>query len=159
MGYLGLTMEVETLIDAVLTLPGERLTTPTTETVRIYRQPRDPKVMAAVQRACEQLGYSHEELSRLSVPDIDPGFPSEKFETFARELVPGETVSVSIGSLTSFQQCGGPQSVGPTLAHFVAEPGSSAGLTTIPYADDPGAVPENDSRLSVWNQITKHGSE
>ena len=38
--YLGIDMEIETLIDSVLTLPGERVTTATTETVRIFRQPR-----------------------------------------------------------------------------------------------------------------------
>ncbi len=47
-------MEVETLIDAVLTLPGERVTTAATETVRIFRRPRDPDVMTAVERACEE---------------------------------------------------------------------------------------------------------
>jgi hypothetical protein len=50
--YLGQVMELETLIEAVLTLPGERHLTDTTETVRIYRRPRDPDVMAAVERAC-----------------------------------------------------------------------------------------------------------
>jgi len=52
LGHLGLKMEVETLIDAVLTLPGERVVTPTTETVRIYRPDRGSSTMAAVERAC-----------------------------------------------------------------------------------------------------------
>ncbi|MCP3957019.1 MAG: hypothetical protein GY719_04120, partial [bacterium] len=41
--YLGKWMELETLIDAVLTLPGERVVTPTTETVRIFRPRRDAR--------------------------------------------------------------------------------------------------------------------
>ncbi len=53
--WLGVNMEIETLIESVLTLPGERVTTATTETVRIYRQPRDPRAMAAVERACVAL--------------------------------------------------------------------------------------------------------
>jgi len=53
--YLGVRMEMDTLIRAVLTLPGERVRTKTTETVRIYRQPRDPTTMAAVAAACEKL--------------------------------------------------------------------------------------------------------
>jgi len=57
--YLGTTMELETLIEAVLTLPGERVTTKTTETVRIYRRDRDQRTLAAVERACEQLTLRH----------------------------------------------------------------------------------------------------
>lgn len=53
--YLGLDMEIETLIDSVLSLPGERVTTATAETVRIFREPRDPRAMAAVERACVAL--------------------------------------------------------------------------------------------------------
>lgn len=53
--YLAVDMEIETLIDAVLTLPGERVTTRSTETIRIYRQPRDTRAMAAVERACAAL--------------------------------------------------------------------------------------------------------
>lgn len=53
--YLGTWMELETLIDAVLTLPGERVITPTTETVRIFRPSRDSRTMAAVERACAAL--------------------------------------------------------------------------------------------------------
>ncbi len=53
--YLAVDMEIETLIDAVLTLPGERVTTKTAETIRIYRQPRDARAMAAVGRACVAL--------------------------------------------------------------------------------------------------------
>lgn len=48
-------LALDTLIRAVLTLPGQRVTTPTTETVRIWRQPRDPKTMRLVDRACEAL--------------------------------------------------------------------------------------------------------
>lgn len=53
--YLVAEMEMETLIDSVLTLPGERLTNKSVETIRIYRQPRDPRAMAAVDRACVAL--------------------------------------------------------------------------------------------------------
>ena len=53
--FLGVRMELDTLIRAVLTLPGEREQTKTTETIRIYRQPRDPSTMEAVGRACERL--------------------------------------------------------------------------------------------------------
>lgn len=52
---LTVDMEIETLIDAVLTLPGERVTSKSTETIRIYRQPRDSRAMAAVERACATL--------------------------------------------------------------------------------------------------------
>ena len=50
--YLGIRMELETLIDAVLTLPGERVLSPGVETVRIFRPKRDARTMAAVERAC-----------------------------------------------------------------------------------------------------------
>jgi hypothetical protein len=50
--HLLVDMEIETLIDAVLTLPGERVTTKTSETIRIYRQSRDVRAMMAVERAC-----------------------------------------------------------------------------------------------------------
>jgi len=53
--YLGTRMELETLIDAVLTLPGERVLTSTSDTVRIYRPKRDANTMAAVERACVAL--------------------------------------------------------------------------------------------------------
>ncbi|MBN2800751.1 MAG: hypothetical protein JXX28_16540 [Deltaproteobacteria bacterium] len=53
--HLGTWMELETLIETVLTLPGERAVTATTETVRIYRPARDAKTMAAVERACATL--------------------------------------------------------------------------------------------------------
>jgi transposase len=53
--HLDLALEIETLVDAVLTLPGERILQPTVETVRIYRQPRDERIMSAVERACASL--------------------------------------------------------------------------------------------------------
>jgi hypothetical protein len=53
--HLGVDLELETLIDAVLSLPGERVLTKTNETVRIYRKDRDPRLMAAVERACASL--------------------------------------------------------------------------------------------------------
>ena len=53
--HLGVNYEIETLIDSVLTLPGERATTAEMETIRIFRQDRDAKVMAAVEQACASL--------------------------------------------------------------------------------------------------------
>lgn len=53
--YLAVDMEIEPLIDAVLTLPGEGVTAKSTETIRFYRQPRDTRAMAAVERACVTL--------------------------------------------------------------------------------------------------------
>ncbi len=53
--HLGVDMEIETLIDSVLTLPGERVTTSTMETIRIYRPERDVRATAAVERACATL--------------------------------------------------------------------------------------------------------
>ncbi|MDI7269436.1 MAG: hypothetical protein QME96_15720, partial [Myxococcota bacterium] len=54
--YLGgAPVELDTLIQAVLTLPGERVLTARTETVRIWRQERDRKVMPLVENACRLL--------------------------------------------------------------------------------------------------------
>lgn len=53
--YLGVDWQLDTLIRAVLTLPGERARTASTETIRIHHQPRDPAAMAAVRIACDRL--------------------------------------------------------------------------------------------------------
>ena len=53
--YLKVDWQVDTLIRSVLTLPGERRRTASTETIRIDYQSRDPAAMEAVQRACERL--------------------------------------------------------------------------------------------------------
>jgi hypothetical protein len=53
--YLGREMQLDTLIRSILTLPGERVRTQTTETIRIWRQPRDREAMPLVERACEKL--------------------------------------------------------------------------------------------------------
>lgn len=53
--YLGQWMELETLIEAVLTLPGERALTRTTETVRLYRPDRAARTMEAIERAAMAL--------------------------------------------------------------------------------------------------------
>lgn len=53
--HLGTWMELETLVDAVLTLPGERVVTPEVELVRIFRPSRDEKVATAVEAACASL--------------------------------------------------------------------------------------------------------
>jgi len=51
----GLAIETTTLIDHILTLPGERVTTPRTMTIRIYRQARERRFMGAVEEACRLL--------------------------------------------------------------------------------------------------------
>jgi len=53
--YLDTKMETETLIAHVLTLPGQRVLTRSTETIQIWRQSRERRHMEAVQRACERL--------------------------------------------------------------------------------------------------------
>jgi len=53
--FPGLNVETTTLIDHVLTLPGDRVRTHATETIRIYRQPRDTRFMQHVDKACELL--------------------------------------------------------------------------------------------------------
>lgn len=54
--YLGgKKAQLDTLIRAVLTLPGQRVRTPTTETIRIFRQPRDREYMPLVEVACRLL--------------------------------------------------------------------------------------------------------
>lgn len=54
--YLGgKKAQIDTIIRAVLTLPGERVRTPTTETIRIFRQPRDREYMPLVEEACRLL--------------------------------------------------------------------------------------------------------
>ena len=51
----GERVEIDTLIQAVFTLPGERVVTPTSETVRIWRQARDPRFMRLVEQAAAQV--------------------------------------------------------------------------------------------------------
>lgn len=48
-------VELETLIQAVFSLPGERIRTKHTETIRIWRQPRERRFMPLVEKACEKL--------------------------------------------------------------------------------------------------------
>ena len=48
-------VELETLIQAVFSLPGERVRTATTETIRIWRQARERRFMPLVEKACEAL--------------------------------------------------------------------------------------------------------
>jgi len=50
-----INVETTTLIDHILTLPGDRVRTHATETIRIYRQPRETRFMEPVERACELL--------------------------------------------------------------------------------------------------------
>ena len=53
--YLGCSMQLDTLIESILTLPGERVQTATEEIVRIHHQPREPASMALVARACAHI--------------------------------------------------------------------------------------------------------
>ena len=54
--YLGdEKVELETLIQAVFSLPGERVRTDATETIRIWRQARDRRFMPLVEQACTAL--------------------------------------------------------------------------------------------------------
>lgn len=71
---LGEEMELETLIRGVLTLPGERVCTPTTDTVRIYRQSRDPRCMSAVERGCKHLNALNlvQDKRKLRFELVDP---------------------------------------------------------------------------------------
>lgn len=52
------------------------------------------KFVEVNQRACDALGYTREELLGLSVPDINPVFPREKFAEFFRTLDIGRPVTV-----------------------------------------------------------------
>jgi PAS domain S-box-containing protein len=45
-------------------------------------------------QACKALGYSHEELITLSVPDVDRAFPIEKFTNLIESLAMGDTVTI-----------------------------------------------------------------
>ena len=47
--------QLDHLIQAVLTLPGRRRQTPNLEVIELFRQPRDPATMEAVERACKSL--------------------------------------------------------------------------------------------------------
>jgi transposase len=53
--YLGTSVEIDTLIRGVLTLPGERVLTRGVETIRIFRQARERELMPRVEEACRLL--------------------------------------------------------------------------------------------------------
>jgi len=53
--YLGVNWQLDSLIQAVLTLPGRRKRTRSHEYIEIFRQDRDPRAMVAVARACERM--------------------------------------------------------------------------------------------------------
>ena len=55
---------------------------------------REGKFIDVNQRACEMLGYSCDELLRLSVPDIDAEFDLERFSRSWDRLVAGDQVTV-----------------------------------------------------------------
>lgn len=48
-------MQLDTLIWGILTLPGEREVTATSETIRIWRQPRDRAMVPLVEEGCRRL--------------------------------------------------------------------------------------------------------
>jgi hypothetical protein len=51
----GPSLQLDTLIRGILTLPGERVVTKGTETIRIYRHDRDAELMSRVDEACRLL--------------------------------------------------------------------------------------------------------
>jgi len=53
--FMDVRWQIDHLISAVLTLPGDRRRTADLETIRIYRQKRDPQAMAAVAHAIEAI--------------------------------------------------------------------------------------------------------
>lgn len=53
--YLGVHLEMDTLIRGVLTLPGERIIANGVETIRIFRQSRERDLMPKVEEACRLL--------------------------------------------------------------------------------------------------------
>lgn len=46
----------------------------------------DAEVLYVNDATCRSLGYSHEELLKMSVPDIDPNFPKERWPSHWQEL-------------------------------------------------------------------------
>jgi len=57
----------------------------------------DGKLFYVNERACQALGYSREELLRMSIPDIDPSFPRERFAEIWEQL--GEQGTMTFESL------------------------------------------------------------
>ena len=53
--YLGASMQMDTLVETILTLPGERELTADEEIIRIDHQERDPATMKLVRRACQRV--------------------------------------------------------------------------------------------------------
>ncbi|MDP2913627.1 MAG: diguanylate cyclase [Candidatus Omnitrophota bacterium] len=47
---------------------------------------RDARILYANDKACSSLGYSRDELLSMSIPDIDPDFPHERWPSHWREL-------------------------------------------------------------------------
>lgn len=47
---------------------------------------RDARILDANKTACQKLGYSHEELCRLSIADLDPYYPIERWPEHWRDL-------------------------------------------------------------------------
>lgn len=86
--HLGINLEIETLINSILTLPGERHTTADTETIRIFRRDRDADVMAAVERGCASLtarglrrGQRLVRFEMADAPDRKPKAPARRVRT------------------------------------------------------------------------------
>ena len=73
-------VELHTLIQAVLTLPGQRLTSPAVETIRIWRQPRDRRFMPLVEHAIGVINgwrlHRGKRLLRFELADKPGGKPA-----------------------------------------------------------------------------------
>ncbi len=54
--------------------------------VSTYWIDADARILRVNRAACEQLGYSADELLQLSLPDLDPNFPMERWRTHWEEL-------------------------------------------------------------------------
>ena len=61
--------------------------------VEIYWLGRDARIYYANNHACETLGYTREELLQLSLPDIDPNYPVEKWDEHWQRLKHDKTQS------------------------------------------------------------------
>ncbi len=66
----------------------------------IFWVDRDGHILESNETACRKLGYTHEEMSRLTIADIDPCFPFETWPEHWRELKRNHIVR-----LESMQKC------------------------------------------------------
>jgi len=79
----GPSLQLDTLIRGVLTLPGERVRTSKTETIRLFRRGRDAALMERVEEACRRL--TAKELQRdgrtLRFELVEPPVPQGRRDT------------------------------------------------------------------------------